>query len=175
MRDGVASPALRSRVAAAAAQWRSAAAHGSEPYVFCLGGGDGGEPEARVMASLLEQLGVPRCVLIEEARSGTTEENLLHLRAILTDPGFPDAWAGRPFEQAPNPASLAQYSLEGVPVTIVTSSYHLPRALLMARTLGFVPRAVAAHHPTSPRAVLREIGALILWGGRAMRRRLTRG
>ncbi|WP_182353803.1 ElyC/SanA/YdcF family protein [Flaviflexus huanghaiensis] len=174
VRDGKASPALRSRVAVAATRWKSVAAQGVEPYVFCLGGGHDRVPEASVMASLLEQHGVPRSALIEEAQSATTEENLLHLGAILTDPAFPDAWVGKPYTETPNPAGLEQHAVN-MPVTIVTSAHHMPRTLMMARHLGFKPQAVSAHHSAGLKGILREVGALAIWLGRSLRRRLTRG
>ncbi len=175
---GTASPALRSRLEAAADQWHLARRHGVLPVVVCLGGigGEGTEPEAPVMASIMESLGVPRDMLIEEAYSRTTEENLLHLRAMITDPRFPQAWAGKPASLAPDPRVLAYGGDERIPVTLVTSRFHVPRTLLIARHIGFIPRGVGAPDPENRRcwAIMWEAGALLLWGARTVRRSLQR-
>ena len=179
MRDGEALPALRSRVDTAAQQWHVAHRYGLRPFIFCLGGvgPHGDEAEAPVMATRLTELGVPRSVIIEEACSRTTEENLRNLHAILAAADFPDRWAGRPSSQVPDVSKLSTPdSAPSRPVLIVTSAFHLPRALLMARHLGFSARGVGAPAPRRDTlvSVPRELGALILWGVRSGRRHLPK-
>lgn len=178
VRDGEPLPALRSRLDTAARQWQIADRHGLSPYVFCLGGKGSKriEDEAPIMADCLVALGVPRSRIIEEAYSRTTEENLLHLHAILHDPRYPGGWAGRRSAEVPDVRELK--NPERPPqeqIIIVTSGFHLPRTLLMARNMGFDAHGVGA--PSTCRDTLlsipREFGALVLWGVRALRRTIA--
>lgn len=176
--DGAPSPALRRRLDTVANEWLVAHRSGLRPLVICLGGigGKGIQPEAPVMANYLESHGIPRAVLVEEAWSRTTEENLLHLRAILTHDGFPEAWAGLPATDVPDPRTLDQRTLrpgKHVPLTIVTSRSHLPRTKLLAKGLGLAVRGIPAPEPVAPLSLLREAGALILWGARTVGRKVT--
>lgn len=178
MQGGRPNPALHSRLDTAVQEWRTATGVGLEPVVFCLGGigSEGAEAEAPVMARYLEQTGIPRRCLVEEAHSRTTEENLRHLAAILASPDYPDAWVGKSAEEAPDPTVLPQeVATDGLPpITLVTSRPHLPRALLMAKSIGLDPRGVAAPvHAITLKSLVREVGALAIWGARSLRRAIA--
>lgn len=179
MQGGRPNPALHSRLDTAAHEWRTATRFGLEPIVFCLGGigGGGKEAEAPVMAAYLEQVGIPRRVIVEEAHSRTTEENLLHFIAILGSPDYPDAWLGKPAGDIPDPTVLPQELPDQVPpITLVTSRTHLPRTMLIARSIGLEPRGVAAPvHAITLKSLVRELGALAIWGARSLRRLIAGG
>lgn len=124
------------------------------------------------MARYLRARGVPASNIIIEPYSRTTEENILHLRAIISHPDYPQAFAGVDPEQAPDPRAGAEEPDPPLPTVIVTSSTHLPRTLLMARALGLRPCGVSAPQDPKniPLAIIRELGAMALWGARAARR-----
>jgi len=78
-------------------------------------GGDEPEPEGKVMRELLIADGLPGDRVIAETSSQDTKENIRHAWEILRDRGC----------ETP---------------LIVTSDYHLPRALSIAEDIGLVPR-----------------------------------
>jgi uncharacterized SAM-binding protein YcdF (DUF218 family) len=88
---------------------------GKARVVICSGGSDteGGRlpPEAVVMASALEELGVPSGAIVIETESRTTLTNVRNLEPILKRLG-----AGR--------------------VILVTSALHMPRAMTLMRQQG---------------------------------------
>lgn len=88
-----------SRIAAGARAWLA----GKAPIVILSGGGVGDDTEARMMATAIMHLGVPRTALLLEERSRSTRDN------------------------ARNTAALAKARRIGS-VLLVTSSLHMPRA-----------------------------------------------
>ena len=108
-KDG-ATQALRARVKKAAQAYCE---RRSEVIVACGGVLPGHAlSEAEVMAGLLEEDGVPADVIIRENRSQTTAENFLFAAELLE-------------------------GAKGKRVLVVTSDYHLRRALLTSRRAGF--------------------------------------
>lgn len=75
--------------------------------ILASGGGDG-EPESAVIAGQLRALGIPPAAIREESRSRNTLENMKACRTLAEQP-----------------------------CRLVTSGYHLPRALLLGRLAGF--------------------------------------
>lgn len=105
--DGSLSVQLEWRMEAALAEYRRA----PRPIVTCgAQGANEPRPEALAMRDWLMARGVPAEAIIAETQSTDTRENLVNALSLL--PGD----AGR--------------------VTLVTSDYHLPRALAIARDLG---------------------------------------
>lgn len=129
------------------------------------------------MAEYLRSHGVPAERIIIEPYSRTTEENILHLRAILNHPDYPEAFAGKDPADAPDPRAGSTEPDPPLPVVIVTSRTHLPRTLLMARALGLRPIGIGSPQDPKkiPTAIIREIGAMMIWGARALRRFITPG
>ena len=107
-RDGP-SPTLRRRTLAGAALF-----HAGRVDLVIPCGGLGAHPptEARAMADLLEDAGVPAARIRLEERSTNTSENIRFALPLLPGPE----------------------------VTIVSDWYHLPRARLVARRAGLTPR-----------------------------------
>ena len=105
--DGQPSPQLELRLQAALDTYRT------DPRLIVVTGGQGeGEPgpEGRIMREWLIKQGVPDTDVIAECESANTRQNLLNAKALLP---------------------------EGVRrVTVITSDYHLPRALALAHDLG---------------------------------------
>ena len=105
--DGRLSPQLELRLQAALDTYRS------HPRLIVAAGGRGESepgPEGQIMREWLIAQGVPENDVIAECESANTRQNLLNARALLP---------------------------EGVKrVTVITSDYHLPRALALARDLG---------------------------------------
>lgn len=118
--DGRLSGALRHRVECAARAWRQQQAH----LVVCSGGRSWhGVVEAAAMRDALICLGVtPECILLETA-SLSTAENARETSALLGREGI-----GR--------------------AVLVTSHWHLPRALANFRLCGLQPTPLGA--PSSP-------------------------
>jgi uncharacterized SAM-binding protein YcdF (DUF218 family) len=107
--DGAPGPALTRRTRHAAALY----AAGRAGTVVATGGPAGAHPtEARVMRDLLVATGVPATAVIEEDRARNTLENALFSVDILRARGFG-------------------------PAIVVTDRYHLPRALMLFRLLGW--------------------------------------
>jgi len=81
------------------------------PIIFSGGSVAGGEPEAPVIRRLLMDLGVPASDIILESESRDTAENAAYVRRLMDAHGFRRA-------------------------VLVTSGYHLPRALHLFRRAG---------------------------------------
>jgi len=137
--NGEPSPTLKRRTLHAANLYRSGAA----PLVV-LSGGTGKHPpaEAEVMASLCTGAGVDAAALIVEDRSTTTFENVAFSAEILRALGLSK-------------------------VLVVSDAYHLPRAKMCFRYLGFETIASVPPNgaiPTRRRRIvmswLRELVAL---------------
>ena len=98
--------------------WRLEAAlkaYNENPSVIVVSGGQGGNeprPEGEVMRDWLLERGVPQEMILTDNTSTSTRENLLHAAELLQ---------GRDIKL----------------VRVVTSDYHLPRALAIARDQGF--------------------------------------
>ena len=105
--DGQLSPQLKLRLQAALDTYRT------DPRLIVTTGGQGeGEPapEGQVMRDWLISQGVPETDVIAECESVNTRQNLLNAKALL-------------------PENVTR-------VTVVTSDFHLPRALALAHDLG---------------------------------------
>ena len=106
-RNGRLSPQLELRLQAALDTYRA------HPRLIVTAGGQGeGEPgpEGQIMRDWLIEKGVPEESVIAECESANTRQNLLYAKALLPE--------------------------DGLCVTVITSDYHLPRALALARDLG---------------------------------------
>lgn len=120
------------------------------PPVMIPSGGQGGDekiPEGRAMAEYLIAHGIPQKSVISEERSRTTSENLKFSRELI-----------RSDIAGPNPMHVS-----GRPyVAIVTSNYHVCRALRYARRMDF--RATGIGSPVAayywPSALIREFAAI---------------
>ncbi len=101
------SPQLELRLQAALDTYR-----GHPRLIVCCGGQGENEPapEAQVMRDWLIRQGVPENDVLAECESMNTRQNLDFARRLLPD--------------------------EVKRVTVITSDYHLPRALALARDLG---------------------------------------
>lgn len=108
--DGSPSPALQRRLDRAAELY----AQGYAPVIVVSGGqgDDEPEPEGTAMKRYLVAQGVPEAQVIAETESYSTQENLENSKAILDGMGLSS-------------------------VIVVTSDYHLWRALSMAKDAGF--------------------------------------
>ena len=105
--DGQLSPQLKLRLQAALDTYRD------DPRLIVTTGGQGeGEPapEGQVMRDWLISQGLPEEDVIAECESVNTRQNLLYAKALL-------------------PEGITR-------VTVVTSDFHLPRALALAHDLG---------------------------------------
>lgn len=118
--DGVPSVQLQWRLDTAYQVWQSK----NVPIVACgAQGSDEPAPEAHVMRDYLVAQGVPATFILTDDASFNTRQNLHHAAQLLE---------GRNVSQ----------------VLIVTSDYHLPRAMALARDEGF--HAIGAGSPTKP-------------------------
>ena len=118
--DGSMSKSLQYRCEAAMTAWESGAA-----LRLILCGGKVGEApcsEASVMQKFLTQKGMPAEALILEDQSQNTVENLKFAKAIMEQNGFADA-------------------------AIVTSDYHVQRAIWIARKFSIRACGVPAKSP----------------------------
>lgn len=139
--DGSLCRGLQYRCERAISAWKNGAA---EQMILC-GGQVGDEPctEAAAMADFMAAQGVPKEALILEVKSRNTVENLKFAQAIMAERGFADA-------------------------AIVTSDYHLQRALWIAQKFSIracgIP-AKSAHKPLSRvKALLREcVSWCVFW------------
>ncbi|NUO89519.1 MAG: YdcF family protein [Dermatophilaceae bacterium] len=155
--DGTVPTLLANRLDAAIEVWRAQRAAGRDPLVLPSGGQGDDEPmpEGVAMAAYLVAHGLPSGAVATEDRATTTEENLLLSRDILRSRGIDGDGHLR----------------------VVTSSFHVGRSALIARSLGIdadVTGAPAAWHFV-PGAFLREflaavtyrprtnVGGLLLW------------
>ena len=132
------------RLIATAALYRAGAA----PFVIASGGSGSitfpRQKEAPYMAELLEFMGVPKNVVIIEEKSRNTYENIIYSKAILetlhdtkndtagaevsdtTPVRLPDRTPGH------SPDSTSSQA----PVLLVSSAWHLPRAMAVCRKQG---------------------------------------
>ena len=132
--DGTPSVQLEYRLETALAAWQA-----RPQTIVCCGGKAGQEPETEgaVMRAWLIARGVPEEDVLAETASGTTKENIRNALAMLPD----------------TPKK----------VLIVTSDYHLPRALSIARDCGLDVCGAAA--PTLPEYWLKNRAREALgWG-----------
>lgn len=116
---------------------------GAPPPPVVVSGGRrwDGDQEAEVMADWLEARGVPRDRIILESESLTTGQNARKVARLLGDRGWHR-------------------------VGLVTSDFHMARAVRLFRREGLLVRPFSAHtelgYLTMTRLALREIGALLL-------------
>ena len=140
--DGTPSVQLEFRLEAALDAYRRC----QQPIV-CCGGRAGQEPQAEgtVMCRWLEEHGVPADSLFAETASETTRENIKNAAALLDH--TPDR------------------------VLIVTSDYHLPRALAIAGDAGF--KAEGAAGRTLPEYWLKNHAREALAWGKYLLQKVT--
>lgn len=111
--------------------------HKGHVTAICLTGGQGrhGAPEAHVARDLAVAMGVPEAALLIEDQSRNTFENI----------------------------ALARPMIDGA-VILVSNRWHLPRAWLITRLMGWRARVSGprgtAPWPRTARAILREIVAI---------------
>lgn len=131
------SPTLRRRTARAAELFHAGRV---DRLIPCGGMGQHPPSEAKAMAALLTEAGVPRDRIALEDRSTTTGENIRNALPLL----------------------------DTQDVLIVTDWYHAPRALMVARRNGLKARAASpslkgAKPMQQVRMTLREIPALVAY------------
>ena len=121
--DGSMSRSLQYRCDAAFSAWK----RGIAPKMILCGGrpGEAAVSEAEAMAVYLKALGVPEEAMILEDRSRNTVENFRNARQIMLELGFADA-------------------------AIVTSDYHVQRALWIARKFAIRAGGIGAQSPRRP-------------------------
>ncbi|AEJ18285.1 YdcF family protein [Gracilinema caldarium] len=124
------------RIVTAAALYRAGAA----PVIIASGGSGSitfpDQREAPYMAELLEFMGVPKNVVIIEEKSRNTYENIIYSKAILeTLRDTKNDTAGAEVSDR-----TADHSPDGrpdqAPVLLVSSAWHLPRAMAICRKQG---------------------------------------
>ena len=127
---------LVKRVEKAAQCW----VDGLAPAVIPCGGQrpDEEAPEAMVMAQLLEQCGLPPSIIRPETESLNTEQNLANAWAMIS------GWGGQ--------AAL-----------VVTSDYHMPRALAVCRDLGIKAKGIPVPTPGGPTRFRRWLTERLGW------------
>lgn len=132
--DGNPSPQLELRLEAALQAYQN---H-PRPIIACgAQGADEPAPEGDVMRAWLIAHGVPKDAVTAETRSRNTRENLENAKALLP-PGVTS-------------------------VTVVTSDYHLPRALLLARDAGLSADGIPS--PCKPEFwVKNHFREVLAWG-----------
>lgn len=118
--DGSLSQTLENRCRAAFDAWKN----GCAQSVIVCGGRGRDEPcaEAQAMATYLVRAGMPEERVFQDAASCNTVENLKHAGEIMRRQGFRTA-------------------------ALVTSDYHVTRALWIARDMGMRMQAVPAASP----------------------------
>ena len=136
--DGSMSRSLQYRCEAALSAWERGV---SEKIIVCGGRvGDAPCSEASVMAAYLFERNVPPEAVILEDTSRNTVENFLNAGRIMQEHGFSDA-------------------------AIVTSDYHLQRALWIARKFAIRAGGIPAQAPRSPRSWMKNmIRECVSWG-----------
>ena len=108
--DGTPSVQLQWRLDAAAEAWKLR----QVPIVVCgAQGSDEPEPEAAVMKRVLAEAGIPEESIWTDPDSFNTRQNLENARDMLEEAGMKD-----------------------LPALIVSSQYHVPRAMALARDAG---------------------------------------
>lgn len=134
VREGRPGRTLELRLERALELWR---AHPGLLLVCTGGTGEGGESEAGVMVAWLGERGVPPMSLLEEGQAANTRQNLGLSVALLRRRGM----------------------AAGEPVCVVSSGYHLFRALREARGLGVEAVGVPAGTPLAslPQQWAREL------------------
>ena len=126
--DGQMSHALQYRCETALKYWQEGLAR---PIFLC-----GGQctmdpcPEAGVMKAFFLQNGVPEKCLIVEDQSTNTIQNLRNAKAIMEERGYACA-------------------------AMITSDYHLTRALWIARDVGIHVWGIAAPSPHTPKGFVK--------------------
>lgn len=139
--DGRMSNTLRYRCERALKAWEEGVAWN----VIVCGGRGKEEPEAEsgAMRAWLVRHGVPEERIKEDAQSSDTRSNLLNARKIMAEHGWRTA-------------------------AVVTSDYHVQRALWLARDMGMKACGIAARSPRSIKswtmARLRETASWALYG-----------
>ncbi len=138
--DGTLVPHLEARMEAAL----SAYLDKPRPVVCCGGKGeDEPAPEGKVMRRWLVERGVPEDHVLAECASCNTTQNLKYGTAML-------------------PASTQC-------ITIITSDFHLPRAMQIARDLGFTVDGIGS--PYNPAYWMRNHNReLLAWGKYVLRK-----
>ena len=118
--DGTLSDSLRYRCESALAAWEQ----GLAPFLIVCGAQGTDEPvaEAEAMRAWLTERGVPEENIVLEADSYNTEQNLENAHALMQARGWESA-------------------------IVVTSDYHLERALWIARDAGVEASGIAAESP----------------------------
>ena len=132
--DGSLSPQLELRMEAALSSYRQ-----HPRPIICCGARGGNEPEEEgaVMARWLMEKGVPGHHLIAETKSFDTKENIENAIALL-----------------PEGAEK---------VTLVTSDYHLPRAMQLARDQGLFAEGLGS--PCKPEYWIKNhFREVLAWG-----------
>ena len=133
--DGSPSLQLKGRLDAAFEAWQSQ----TDLTIVVCGGQGADEPRAEgdVMKEYLTALGVPETQVFSDTVSGSTRENVLMALSLL-----------------PETASR---------ILIVTSDYHLPRALAIARDAGLEVQGIGA--PTLPEWWIKNhFREVLAWG-----------
>ena len=142
--DGTLSDSLRYRCESALAAWREELA----PALIVCGaqGGDEPMPEAIAMRDWLMAQGVPEEAILVEGASFNTEQNLDNARALMDERGWKSA-------------------------IVVTSEYHLQRALWLARDAGIDACGIPAESPHPlPMRLKDRVREACGWGMYALRK-----
>ena len=107
---------------------------GLAPAIIVCGGRGSDEPvsEAQAMASYLMELGVPQQAIILEDTSTSTLENLKNAQQIMAEQGMEDA-------------------------LVVTSDYHIARALWLCRDIGLNAQGYPSLGPDTPLAQIKAL------------------
>jgi uncharacterized SAM-binding protein YcdF (DUF218 family) len=123
MPDGQLSTTLHYRVTAALDAYNA----GWGEYIIACGarGDDEPAPEADIIAAYLTERGVPPAFIIRDADSYNTYENLVNARALMEERGLGTA-------------------------IIITSNYHVRRALWLCESLGINARGIGAQASDYP-------------------------
>lgn len=141
-------PLLASRLDRGWEVYRKVAVRGKINPALIVSGGKGSDEqtsEAEAMAAYLTDRGFPADRLIREDQSRTTEENLIHSKAIM------------------------ERAMPGYRCIVVTSNYHVFRAAILARRIGLNGQVTGARTAGYywPSAMLREFAA-VFWSYRAV-------
>ena len=142
--DGTLSDSLRYRCESALAAWQE----GLAPALIVCGaqGGDEPMPEAIAMRDWLMAQGVPEEAILVEDASFNTEQNLDNARALMDKRGWKSA-------------------------VVVTSDYHLQRALWLARDAGIDACGIPAESPHPlPMRLKDRVREACGWGMYALRK-----
>jgi len=146
------------RLIATAALYRAGAA----PLVIASGGSGSitfpRQKEAPYMAELLEFMGVPKNVVIIEEKSRNTYENIIYSKAILDT--LRDTKNDTAGTEVPGitPGRLPDRTLglkpgsrpDQAPVLLVSSAWHLPRAMAICRKQGLAVQPFSVDSQAEP-------------------------